>query len=840
MSNIIPNFLYPNSVDLYVSRNLKGLRNTTSSVVAKKLIKWLSLDHDNTKLIDIVPSSLPCWAEEKINAEDFYVFRPSDDNDRKIRDIVKFLHELEHSIKKHKNKSIAQRADKTLRKVKRMTVQDMLKAADDWNKYIVRQEIFVRKSSEMSQLLVDSGCVWIECTSVKQMRNWGKKLHNCLADDEYLDDFIHNGESGFRLFGLFDSNKHLLCVAASEDGELIDFEGQGEKREERQKNATKYREEIYQLLVDQNIFVNPNNDVLIYRSGVLGTTFLGEPLFTHDHQNETIVIFWVDSQNEQLILGVNYSGEITLYTLNMDELKGLTKTPSLKAWLCQYTSDQFSDYIIQKLFTSECYKSLSSVLSLLPDCDNVGNHISMYNDSNAYVADTKVGQFIRPLEGNVVWWKTKNNKVFRFEEDHWVSNLNMVLIDMVGQSYEKQGYFWNNLASHHIYFPNLIVSESGEPQYGYATLDGCSMTPKESWKILASEGTYSLKWRIVDYVYDAKDKRMIKAEQWICFKDEHSCCGALVILNGERKKEIRLQAPGCDPFAYQLLSKTLPNHSYVDFWYNSGHDWNDKLYADRFEICNEPSRFEGIDGYWYQKRNLITILDNTKRVVILATVRDKVLFDAYIVQSESPLIDLLPTIMMQIGLPIDVENPLVSQLRYELFEGNLIEPRQKPCSSQFQTIDQMHVFDEAAEIRLGDEIIEFYLDSETDELDISFYDEQYVDDSKELAHAIELIAFYWGVSISFNACKLLGLKREGDRYRYAPDKPEQWYGRVDYLGQYGWYFESKTDVHEPITIIEGNIQIQLGQQNLVSKYLQEINCFQDWLDNQKYPENHFD
>lgn len=108
----------------------------------------------------------------------------------------------------------------------------------------------------------------------------------------------------------------------------------------------------------------------------------------------------------------------------------------------------------------------------------------------------------------------------------------------------------------------MSITENNEPQISHATLNDCSLAPKDNWYVVAVNNQYVLKRRKVDYTKE------LKAEQWICFYKEQPCCGALVVFKSKLKREIRLQAPGCDPAAYQLLYNNLPSHTHVITYYN--------------------------------------------------------------------------------------------------------------------------------------------------------------------------------------------------------------------------------------------------------------------------------
>lgn len=242
------------------------------------------------------------------------------------------------------------------------------------------------------------------------------------------------------------------------------------------------------------------------------------------------------------------------------------------------------------------------------------------------------------------------------------------------------------------------------------------------------------------------------------------------------------------------------------------------------------NKLEGVEGYWFQKNKMLMLLDDQEPIVLIADVLKGELTDAFVVQANSILVKELPAIMMQIGFDVSDSCPLADRLGLEVVDGKLVERSTLPCADEYPSIDRIVIDEDEAQIYFNDfELVAVSLNRFEKELELTEYDEQEVDNLKELSSVIVAISDYWRVSVSDEACRLLGLKSTGDdNYRYHNDKPKGWFGMVD-NGEYEWYFESDTDLHELIVVKDGSIQFSLGQHHLINSYLKEIDMLHSWL-----------
>jgi len=551
----MPNFIYPEAIESYVAAKLKKLPSDFCDLMISKVVKYIKATNSFAVPSQISKDHLPDWAKRLLtNGELLHRFKPNEQLEKDLHKITKFISELVEISKKKTKGGLHAKALKNMRSIEHSHFQGLLKLAEDWFRNIDRK-VFLENTNEAKKDLDLGDYFWSPASQTSEIERWGQRLGgNCLADGHYHDE-LEDGE--VEIWGLFSRSENLLAVAAFMDNQLADFESKGKDGDERLENAAQYREQLLELIKFNNysatsedatevLEIHGQTDIKIYNNDSPAYAMFDEKeqtLLIYSKLLKCIIPLQLDSICEQSAPSLQFEIE---YELNRDV------SPEVIDEICVALIQAYNNKITPERFD----------LSQLQEFSSSGLY---WNDPTANKFSTDCNFVFSELNGEL-WHKYPKwgvEKLINHDLDgsHVVDNRNRFAQTFASK--EQRNSELKFICKHIDAFPDLMHSKTGNVYFTPTISNGKVLNPKQGWKLIDESEDQRIKVyeRVVDDYFDT-----LQTKQVICSYNSKLKAGCLVRQLSPRKHDVKIQAPGNSPEAYELMMQNIPWNSYSDIY----------------------------------------------------------------------------------------------------------------------------------------------------------------------------------------------------------------------------------------------------------------------------------
>ena len=830
----MPNYLYPIAIQNYINHKLKGIPKNIVQHQLPLLIRYVNQQTDCAIAIDILPTSAPTWAFDVHKISTLHAFIPSDALNSVINNIVSFTKEILLIDKFSDNHYAQQYSQRVLTILTRGNVGDILKEQQQWFNNRRRSEILAGIYENNEALYLDNGH-WIECQSLQQMHHWGQKLGQgcCLATDHHDNDFLHPDNS-FRVFGLFDNQNKLTAVASFFHGDLDDFEGCGSTRVNRQQQAQLYKTQLYQLLINQDLYVNRDSHHLIERTNICEQSPLDEALFENNH-----FTLWLDEDNDIYILYHHLSQQYSL--LDNEPLWQDDDTSwqllSFSDMLCHHQRDH------QK-FTEQCGEFLSlAVKSNAIDCD----YLTQFNEFsaeghywkkniNAKSIQTKIGIFVE-YDGQAWWLNNEDNRLYRWYDDSITPHYDHIILDNIHQqvknNYSSPKSFWNTLFKCGIYLPDIYVNQDKNIELTYTTYNDKVLTPADGWQWQENKSNdeYNIYWRDVDHYHGQS------TQQWICENNNNNVAAAILVTQlSARKKQLSMNTLGRDPSAFAALSDAINTNDYTAY----DHYLAPTLFGKQFSDCfiknsgyalSPTEIFTDIPFSYTKYHRLIYIFNLDNEIdIVFKTDNANNIIDAEVFGDSAILRDYFYAIIAQLPQNITPQFDAIARaFNYRVVDSRL-EPLPSLPTIDFDDID-MDINEDDIFIGYDDGDLSTFFELTLSRKDDVLFQGSIDYDNQErfnhLQYAVAQSAEFLDISLPTDIEKALGLIKTTNGYRLTTSLPPQDWSLKSNDNSLYWLFDDQ--ISNPVIMFkDGNIACDHHHYDNIFNLKDNIKQFINW------------
>ncbi|WP_394189160.1 hypothetical protein [Pseudoalteromonas atlantica] len=567
----MPNYIYPEAIESYVATKLKKLPSDFRDLIISKVVKYIKTTNSFAEPSHISKDHLPDWAKRLLtNGELLHRFKPNEQLEKDLHKITKFTNELVEISKKKTKGDLHAKALKNMRSIEHSHFKSLLKLVEDWFRNIDRK-VFLENTNEAKKDLDLRDYFWSPASQTSEIERWGQRLGgNCLADGHYHDE-LEDGE--VEIWGLFSRSENLLAVAAFMDNQLVDFESKGKDGDERLENAAQYREQLLELIKFNNysaisedatevLEIHGQTDIKIYNDDSPAYAMFDEKeqtLLIYSKLLKCIISLQLDSIYEQSAPSLQFDIE---YVLNRDV------SPEVIDEICLALIQAYDNKITPEWFD----------ISQLQEFSSSGLY---WKDPTANKFSTDCNFVFSELDGEL-WYCYSSGWVKKLishdlDGSHVVDNRNRFA--QVFSSKEQRNSELEFICNHIDAFPDLMHSQTGNVHLTPTISNGKVLSSKQGWELLVESAEQRIKVyeRVVDDYFDT-----LQTKQVICLYNSKLKAGCLVRQLSARKHDVKIQAPGNSPEAYEFMMQNIPWNNYSDEYPEHSIRHKDNYVDDNF------------------------------------------------------------------------------------------------------------------------------------------------------------------------------------------------------------------------------------------------------------------
>ncbi|WP_199524969.1 hypothetical protein [Pseudoalteromonas sp. bablab_jr011] len=549
----MPNYIYPEAIEAYAASKFKKLPADYRDLIVSKTVKYAKANDSFAIQSQISKDHLPDWANSLLSkGEEVHRFKPNEQLEKDLHKITKFINELVEISKKKTKGDLHAKALKNMRSIEHSHFKGLLNLAEDWFRNIDRK-VFLENTNEAKKDLDLGDYFWSPASQTSEIERWGQRLGgNCLADGHYHDE-LENGE--VEIWGLFSRSENLLAVAAFMDNQLADFESRGKDGDERLENAAQYREQLLELIKFNNysatsedatevLEIHGQTDIKIYNDDSPAYAMFDEKeqtLLIYSKLLKCIIPFQLGSICEQTSPSLQFDIE---YELNRDV------SPEVIDEICVALIQAYDNKITPEWFD----------LSQLQEFSSSGLY---WKDPTANKFSTDCNFVFSELDGELWYqyskWGVKKLTSHDLDGSHVVDNRNRFAQRFASK--EQRNRELKFICKHIDAFPDLMHSQTGNVHLTPTISNGKVLKPKQGWKLIDESEDQRIKVyeRVVDDYFET-----LQTKQVICSYNSKLKAGCLVRQLSARKHDVKIQAPGNSPEAYEFMMQNIPWNSYSD------------------------------------------------------------------------------------------------------------------------------------------------------------------------------------------------------------------------------------------------------------------------------------
>lgn len=567
----MPNYIFPEAIEAYAASKFKKLPADYRDLIVSKTVKYAKANDSFAVQSQISKDHLPEWANSLLSkGEEVHRFKANEQLEKDLHKITKFINELVEISKKKTKGGLHTKALKSMRSIEHSHFQDLLKLADNWFRNIDRK-VLLENTNEAKKDLDLGDYFWSPASQTAEIERWGKRLGgNCLAGG-YYNESLENGE--VEIWGLFSRTENLLAVAAFSDNELADFESKGKDSGERLENAAQYRKQLLELIKFNNYSATSESFIEVLE--IHGQT----DIKIYNDDSPAYAMF--DEREQTLLI---YSKLLKcIIPLQLDSIYEQT-SPSLQFYIEYELNRDVSPEVIDEI----CVALIQAYDGRITPAWFELSQLQEFSSSGLYWKDPKANRFSTDCNfvfaelGGELWSQYSTGgveKLISHELDcsNVVDNRNALAQKFASK--EKRNSELKFICKHIDAFPDLMHSQTGNVYLTPTISNGKVLNPKQGWELIdeSEERHVKVYERVVDDYFET-----LRTKQVICTYNNKLKAGSLVRQLSARKHNVKIQAPGNSPEAYEFMMQNIPWNSYSNECSEHSIRHNDNYVNDNF------------------------------------------------------------------------------------------------------------------------------------------------------------------------------------------------------------------------------------------------------------------